>query len=839
MGSEQEGQVHLAGAPVQGEPGCISASTIGVPVDPDSHVEKVEAEALERRRKSWGLPGGHRIGLALSGGGIRSATFSLGVLRELSALGLLTRFDYLSTVSGGTYIGSFFGGLFVPRTKADGTKEEAVITAAPPAAGKISDPLDCEDARKAVSLLRQSGRYLAPAGQTDYWFALTILTRNWLGLHLVIGSIVFGAALIGIWIRALDRHFGLSSGSPLTRLIGPIGTAALLLLALCISLGWTYWLTRRDVGGSRQNAFGAVLASILLVVACLVLPIHAVVIKRAVALIGGVAVAIWFVCLFRTREIDRWLDTQPSAELEQAWDAQRLWITRLQAVLSKWTFLITAFAITDALAFILVRDVVIEKLEWLLGAGAPLSATALVPAARALLSRASALQLDKLGRLSKTAFKAAIIAAAGLLIALTVGFWFMLAYLATWNFGSPRSDLLAHAAAAWPLIIATLIILISAVGIRRTASFLNLSSLATFYAGRLRRAYLGAGNPARLRCPIGIETGDVGDDIQLIDYYDNAPPGAPLHLIGVTLNQTRGRGSNIVQRDRHGRNITLGPAGISVMPDLDGQSVLIGYGDERKEERLPLSAWIGISGASFSTGMGQRTGFGFSTLAGLANVRLGYWWRAGLSAPDRSVQRYIVNELLGRFAGTSDRRWYLSDGGHFDNTALYPLIRRKLPFILASDNGQDQSYAYEDLANLVRKARIDFGAEIRFLDADELDATLGRESAVRRAFGTLSQIGGCEPLQPGAVAALATIAYDSNRHGTLVLMKPRLTGNGPADLIRYKADNAAFPQQATLDQFFDEAQWESYYTLGRHITRLVMEPKDGGWSPAELKPLAD
>jgi hypothetical protein len=838
MGSEQEGHAHLAEAPAQGEPGCDSRSTSGDAVaDADSHVEEVEAKALKRRRKSWGLPGGHRIGLALSGGGIRSATFSLGVLRELSALGLLTRFDYLSTVSGGTYIGSFFGGLFVPRTKADGSKEKPVITAQPLAPGKISDPLGCEEARKAIGLLRQSGRYLAPAGLTDYWFALTILTRNWLGLHLVIGSIVFGVALIGIWVRAFDQHFGISSNSALTSSIGPIGTAALLMLTLCVALGWSYWLTRRDVGAGGQNAFAAVVASILLIAACLVLPIRAVMIARAVALMGSVAVAIWFVCLLRTRDIKRWLSALPSAELEQAWDAQRLWITRLQAGLSKWAFLITAFAIADAMAFMLVRDVV-EKHALLLGAGAPLSAAALVPAARTLLSRVSALQLDKLGRFTQTALKAAIIAAAGLLITLTVGFWSMLAYLTAWNFRSAASDPLAGAGTAWPLVIATLIIAISTVGIRRTASFLNLSSLATFYAGRLRRAYLGAGNPTRLRCPIGVEIGDAGDDIQLIDYYDNAPPGAPLHLIGVTLNQTRGRGSNIVQRDRHGRNITLGPAGISVMPDLDGESLLIGYGDERKEERLPLSTWIGISGASFSTGMGQRTGFGITTLAGLANVRLGYWWRAGLTRPDRSVQRYILNELLGRFAGTSDRRWYLSDGGHFDNTALYPLIRRKLPFILASDNGQDQSYAYEDLANLVRKARIDFGAEIRFLDADELDATLGRESAVRHAFGTLSQIGGCEPPAPGAVAALATIAYGSDRYGTLVLMKPRLTGNGPADLIRYKADNATFPQQSTFDQFFDEAQWESYYTLGRYITRLVMEPKDGDWSPAELKPLA-
>src|SRR5712692_4362151 len=45
-------------------------------------------------------------GLAFSGGGIRSATFNLGVIQALSKMGLLRTFDYLSTVSGGGYIGS-------------------------------------------------------------------------------------------------------------------------------------------------------------------------------------------------------------------------------------------------------------------------------------------------------------------------------------------------------------------------------------------------------------------------------------------------------------------------------------------------------------------------------------------------------------------------------------------------------------------------------------------------------------------------------------------------------------------------------------------------------------
>ena len=47
------------------------------------------------------------VGLAFSGGGIRSATFNLGVIQALAELRLLRKIDYLSTVSGGGYIGSW------------------------------------------------------------------------------------------------------------------------------------------------------------------------------------------------------------------------------------------------------------------------------------------------------------------------------------------------------------------------------------------------------------------------------------------------------------------------------------------------------------------------------------------------------------------------------------------------------------------------------------------------------------------------------------------------------------------------------------------------------------
>ena len=51
------------------------------------------------------------VGLALSGGGIRSATFNLGVLQALAKLKILRHVDYLSTVSGGGYIGGWLSAM--------------------------------------------------------------------------------------------------------------------------------------------------------------------------------------------------------------------------------------------------------------------------------------------------------------------------------------------------------------------------------------------------------------------------------------------------------------------------------------------------------------------------------------------------------------------------------------------------------------------------------------------------------------------------------------------------------------------------------------------------------
>jgi predicted acylesterase/phospholipase RssA len=87
-------------------------------VDEVSKVERAEIAAQRALRQMPGDPNAPLVGLALSGGGVRSATFSLGVLQTLSRLELpmvggikrplIDFIDYLSTVSGGGHIGSWF-----------------------------------------------------------------------------------------------------------------------------------------------------------------------------------------------------------------------------------------------------------------------------------------------------------------------------------------------------------------------------------------------------------------------------------------------------------------------------------------------------------------------------------------------------------------------------------------------------------------------------------------------------------------------------------------------------------------------------------------------------------
>lgn len=118
--------------------------------------------------------GNDLTGVALSGGGIRSATFNLGLLQALSRGGLFRHVDYLSTVSGGGFIGSALTAQ-MRRPDGEGTGP-AAFPFPPEGQGGEAD---------TVRYLRSHSDYLAPQGLTDYLRAFALLARG-IALNLVL-----------------------------------------------------------------------------------------------------------------------------------------------------------------------------------------------------------------------------------------------------------------------------------------------------------------------------------------------------------------------------------------------------------------------------------------------------------------------------------------------------------------------------------------------------------------------------------------------------------------------------------------------------------------------------
>ncbi|MFB9240933.1 peptidoglycan-binding protein [Massilia antarctica] len=129
-------------------------------------------------------------GLAFSGGGIRSATFNLGILQALAEMRMLRDFDYLSTVSGGGYIGSWFS-KWLHREGGDITRLEQALMPGTP-----DKPVDREPGE--IGFLRQYSNYLTPKTglfSADTWSVLTTYARNTL-LNLAILVSLLAASMV-------------------------------------------------------------------------------------------------------------------------------------------------------------------------------------------------------------------------------------------------------------------------------------------------------------------------------------------------------------------------------------------------------------------------------------------------------------------------------------------------------------------------------------------------------------------------------------------------------------------------------------------------------------------
>ena len=165
----------------------------------------------------------------------------------------------------------------------------------------------------------------------------------------------------------------------------------------------------------------------------------------------------------------------------------------------------------------------------------------------------------------------------------------------------------------------------------------------------------------------------------------------------------------------------------------------------------------------------------------------------------------LITELLGG-TGREDRFVHLTDGGHFENTGVYELVRRRCRYIIACDANTDRTAADENLANLVRLVRIDFGIRIQ-IDSSSLKVGDDRTCRSHVVIGSVRY----DDVDSGQVP------------GVLVYIRTSMTGDEPPDIQNYASVNLEFPYTSNVHQFFDEAQFESYRALGDHVACNVFE----------------
>ncbi|HTD65848.1 MAG TPA: patatin-like phospholipase family protein, partial [Candidatus Limnocylindria bacterium] len=142
---------------------------------------------LSEEAETGAAPYANRAALCLSGGGIRSATFGLGVLQALARRGVIGAFSFVSTVSGGGFVGSWFSAWIHRHPQGlDGVVRELALAQAPDA---FTSKPKLEPEVPPIRHLRSYSNYLSPKLgflSADAWTLGTIYLRNLLLNWLVI-----------------------------------------------------------------------------------------------------------------------------------------------------------------------------------------------------------------------------------------------------------------------------------------------------------------------------------------------------------------------------------------------------------------------------------------------------------------------------------------------------------------------------------------------------------------------------------------------------------------------------------------------------------------------------
>ena len=856
------------------------------------------------------------MGLCFSGGGIRSATFNLGMLQGLAELELLKCFDYLSTVSGGGYIHQWLAAWSM-RGKFEEVAKQLIPLPEEDNPGTHPEP---------IRWLRRYSNYLTPEKgllSADTWVAIAIWIRNaLLNQIILISGLLFlvllphlftfhsvipqhapaPAAVVGaIFYLSLTAsyfvgknlalfaghaagHQGASGPGEVQRsLVLPLLISALLLTLLLPMMSATFFgfnlllvfmgstflllalaLTITFGGGAplsflkshqRTAQYDSLKAfwketpkcfsHVKLVMALLALLIAS--FLAALCGAGWIAGSTFLIAKLWAYTGSYWgrtvLVLLPPLVLAGALitllflvgflgrtfeNARREWLSSLAAWMGLYILGWILF-----FGFSLFGHWIVSRLWHKLAAGIPVLVAWLSTSVGGLLagnsSKTSGAKNDKAPSTSNSSELLAVI---GPYVFIT-GLIALISSLAEVVLRGAESAGPIAIVAGYAIPLGTCLLFAWRVDI-------NEFSLHAFYRNRLSRCYLGASNIHRLPNPFtGFDEGDANVAVSAL--LPNSGYHGPFPIFCTALNLTFGE--DLAWQERKAASFVFTPlySGYDVgWTTAKGKTNLRFNGFvETTSYAYPspgihINTAAAISGAAVSPNMGYHTNPATAFLLTVFNARLGWWLRNPRSLTENGARLNLndairpdnqwallrdphpwpsphfsllslVGELLG-MTNDSSNYVYLSDGGHFDNMGLYELVRRRCRYIVICDSEADGDLKFEGIGMAIRKCRIDFGAEI------SLD------------LRPLEHVGATQLSSAHCVVGTVRYPEDPDMLGTVVYIKSSLTGDEPGDVLNYKKEQAAFPHDITLNQWFTESQFESYRRLGHHVAVSVFEP---------------
>lgn len=907
---------------------------------------------LQNLQRAVPREGPYTIGLAFSGGGIRSATVSLGIMQKLAGAGLLKHVDYLSTVSGGGYIGSALtwwlrGNApgepdYESRYDTEGNLPFGIRDPRLPEPEPAPDPVDGKRRLTPLQYLRVQGNYLAPGNGLTLWSGLAVVARAIL-LNLVIWVPV--TALVMGLIYAAGRLPFLKGLPFAVRMVAPgtLETAA------------------EAVGSNGQLELNQTIppAFLLMLILALVL--------LGLFILGSLnhSLLSW-TSLTEADEEQKSADAAVPAEARTKWYS---WLLVALAILSGFALLaVTTFWMLPAIkalfapggseAIAALPPPMTVVILWLVVLVVSVLAVAYITrqsplqglkgeeqktSGMALLGLLLILGLsyladylipDKgwsiLGRLPETLlfiYGIAFIGFAGFVVALLTRHLLRGQAVGDSNaeIQSPTPALIQYSSRrvfewffghVFVYIIAFLVIgslpLVShyidyglggvwaalGLGITFAGNMLNrvrgntrLTQITiiigaalfaygilllghrlalTFMEGELLpRALIGAAVIAALLGGWFVNTNHIGlhrfyrdrlmeaflpdaltlkgdsnaaataaNEWRLANCWSKVWSKGPYQIINANVVLTNS--SERKYRQRGGDNFIL-------TPEFVGSSATGWHKTGKSSNKdMTLASAMAISGAAANPrGAAGGRGLTRSTFVSLAmsllNVRLGYW----IPNPRLGVPRFLPLRpnhfwpggfyALVRRGYREDSKWLeIADGGHFENLAVYELVRRRCGLIIVCDGGQDNASSYSDLVTAVQRVAQDFGATVHFdMEVKKTRERGFEESSPARMIASAQLTDypkGAEFAEKGY--CVGRIDYGERggegwpRMGIIIYLKSALIKKLAIGAKGYRGAHHDFPNESTGDQFFDEEQFEAYREVGYRICEQMIDELD-------------